>query len=637
MSYYELEKAIKSPPKTARYAGLFLVLALCAGLGLAYQRTVTFSYSGQKCFRDISVLPQLLNFNGEGAYGLAHTNVLKVGDYPLLSTKTCVSALSPPAENQAQKINLSILGIPLPNKNFKVVADNYPELDASNLGQKISVREPLIFKLNKTDKTFEYKMSAGVVGSDCQTTSELVICETATLGLKHNSAYEFKVDRYYKNQTAGEATTVSVTTVEPVEIVKSSPASGELVNYKPSEIVLSANKKLSSAKAELKLVGPAGVGQNVEHELKLSGNEIKLILTSPLARSATYEVLLSDAVAEDKGVLFQPYRFGFTASGGPKVLGVNVGGSSVAPGTTVVITFDQALNESQDIGQIVKSGPSSKIEIKGNKIYIKNATNLPLCAKFSISLSNSLANTHGISGNSAYSLNSRLRCYTTSVIGYSSQGRTITAWRFGSGAIKFVYFGTTHGNEKSTKYLLDRWISELDGNFDKIPASASVFVIPNINPDGFNANSRRNARGVDLNRNFPANDWKKDVTMPSGELVINGAGTAPLSEPESQAIASFVQAQAPRLIMTYHSVASIVSGNSVGIADGAASAYSDLSGYNYSAFGEEETVFKYDTTGAFETWLNNKIGIPSVLVELGSHSNSEFSKNRSAMWKMLSQ
>lgn len=275
------------------------------------------------------------------------------------------------------------------------------------------------------------------------------------------------------------------------------------------------------------------------------------------------------------------------------------------------------------------------LSVNGSSLTIKPKSKLPICAKFNISLLGSISNQYGISGDSAWSINSRNRCYTASTIGYSVQGRAITVYQFGSGSNKYVYFGTTHGDEKSTKYLMDRWVQEIDSNYDRLPANTTVYVIPNINPDGFRAGTRRNANGVDLNRNFPANDWKKDVTMPGGELVINGGGSSPLSEPESQAIANFVTGIGPKLVLTYHSVASIVSGNSVGLSDSWAQSYAGTSGYNYSAFGEEDNIFHYDTTGAFETWMHDKIGIPTILVELGSSTNSEFYLNRSAMWNVL--
>lgn len=61
-----------------------------------------------------------------------------------------------------------------------------------------------------------------------------------------------------------------------------------------------------------------------------------------------------------------------------------------------------------------------------------------------------------------------------------------------------------------------------------------LIVIPVFNPEGFNANTRTNGNGVDLNRNFPT-DWD----LGDGDILTPGSsryrGEAPLSEAESQA------------------------------------------------------------------------------------------------------
>ena len=63
------------------------------------------------------------------------------------------------------------------------------------------------------------------------------------------------------------------------------------------------------------------------------------------------------------------------------------------------------------------------------------------------------------------------------------------------------------------------------------------------NPDGFEANSRYNARGVDLNRNCSA-QWRAESVEPSGPR--------PWSEPESRALRDFILAYAPAKIVSLH-------------------------------------------------------------------------------------
>ena len=60
-----------------------------------------------------------------------------------------------------------------------------------------------------------------------------------------------------------------------------------------------------------------------------------------------------------------------------------------------------------------------------------------------------------------------------------------------------------------------------------------------------------------------------------------------------------------------------------------------LDNFQQTAIAGTSTVFNYDTTGSLESWLYDKAGISTVLVELGSNTNNEFWKNKAAMWAMV--
>ena len=98
---------------------------------------------------------------------------------------------------------------------------------------------------------------------------------------------------------------------------------------------------------------------------------------------------------------------------------------------------------------------------------------------------------------------------TVEVIGQSVKGRDLYALKFSSSRfgtdkskIKVLIFAQQHGNEQSGKegaLLLAQNLLK-PGNsylFNKI----DLAVIPQMNPDGSEVNERRNAHGVDLNRN----------------------------------------------------------------------------------------------------------------------------------------
>ena len=125
------------------------------------------------------------------------------------------------------------------------------------------------------------------------------------------------------------------------------------------------------------------------------------------------------------------------------------------------------------------------------------------------------------------------------MIGQSVQGRDLVAWHLGeAGTPTYVLVSTMHGNEPHTRAILQ---ALRDGPaFDGF----NVWVVPTYNPDGLAAGTRRNAHGVDLNRNFPY-DWRDlDGNYESGPH--------PASEPETQAMMAFLAEIRPKRVLSFH-------------------------------------------------------------------------------------
>jgi len=96
------------------------------------------------------------------------------------------------------------------------------------------------------------------------------------------------------------------------------------------------------------------------------------------------------------------------------------------------------------------------------------------------------------------------------VIGQSVLGRNITAIVIGNGSRNVIIDGCIHGNEKAAAFSALRMVELLVEFYrsdawwrSKLANDWRVFVIPVLNPDGFAANTRENANGKDLNRQFP--------------------------------------------------------------------------------------------------------------------------------------
>src|SRR5271154_937042 len=90
------------------------------------------------------------------------------------------------------------------------------------------------------------------------------------------------------------------------------------------------------------------------------------------------------------------------------------------------------------------------------------------------------------------------------VFGRSVQGRPLVAWSFGSPRArrKVLVVGCIHGNECAGLAITSALRHE------PVARGVQLWVVPEMNPDGAAADTRQNADGVDLNRNFPYL-WKR--------------------------------------------------------------------------------------------------------------------------------
>jgi protein MpaA len=126
------------------------------------------------------------------------------------------------------------------------------------------------------------------------------------------------------------------------------------------------------------------------------------------------------------------------------------------------------------------------------------------------------------------------------MIGRSVAGRPIMAWHLGreQAAPTVVLFSTMHGNEPATRQILR---TLRDGPPIR---GVDLWVVPTYNPDGLARGTRKNAHGVDLNRNFPYGWADLDGSYESGPR--------PRSEPETRAVMGFLRDVRPNYILSFH-------------------------------------------------------------------------------------
>jgi len=168
-----------------------------------------------------------------------------------------------------------------------------------------------------------------------------------------------------------------------------------------------------------------------------------------------------------------------------------------------------------------------------------------------------------------------------SSIGRSHEGRELWALKI-SDQVELdetepvvVFLGAHHAREWISvdvplliaKYLIEKY--GVDSTITHLIDQAVIWVIPMVNPDGhqysvlmdrlWRKNRRNNGDGsfgVDLNRNY-GYQWGGPGS--SGDTFSEiYRGPSPFSEPETQAVRTFLEHQSPQALISYHSYSQLV-------------------------------------------------------------------------------
>ncbi len=230
-------------------------------------------------------------------------------------------------------------------------------------------------------------------------------------------------------------------------------------------------------------------------------------------------------------------------------------------------------------------------------------------------------------------------------IGYSVMGREIYAVKISDNVTvdedepTLHFDGEHHAREVMMPEIMIDIAEQLVTNYS--PASPEVkgwvddyeiYLIPCVNPDGSVAvftsdwSIRKNANGVDLNRNYPA-DWGNPAGSSGNPGSETYRGPFPASEPEVQTVMAHAFRTRPSAGITFHSYSNIVlyPYSSPGLTQTSQEDYIRLVAEDMAAgmtrdiggpYVAEHALW-YDASGVTFDWMYRDVGTFCMLIEVG--------------------
>lgn len=178
-----------------------------------------------------------------------------------------------------------------------------------------------------------------------------------------------------------------------------------------------------------------------------------------------------------------------------------------------------------------------------------------------------------------------------------------------------LIIGVVHGDEPQGKFLIENYLQqprpmrerEDFQNEERVLENRvrgnRMLFIPCLNPDGVELKTRQNANEIDINRNFPTQNWEK---IPfAGEYY---GGETPASEIETKFVMRIIEEFKPDAILTLHTPFKVV--NYDGPAEEIAQKISEIIAYPV------KSDIGYVTPGSFGTYAGIERNIPTITLEL---------------------
>ena len=183
------------------------------------------------------------------------------------------------------------------------------------------------------------------------------------------------------------------------------------------------------------------------------------------------------------------------------------------------------------------------------------------------------------------------------IAGHSVDGRPIHCTVHGDGPRVVLFMASIHGSEGAGTPLLRRLAEQVENNPDTL-RGVTLLILPVANPDGLARGDRLNTHGVDLNRNFPADNRRDSERF----------GLAPLSEPESRALHALIVAHQPQMIVSIHQPVACVDWDGPPEAEALANKLAAACGLPVKKLGARP--------GSLGAWFGEVLGRPILTLEL---------------------
>lgn len=218
--------------------------------------------------------------------------------------------------------------------------------------------------------------------------------------------------------------------------------------------------------------------------------------------------------------------------------------------------------------------------------------------------------------------------------GYSGEGRPIPAFVAGTGKQCVGLVGAVHAGESGAELMIPA-VERMLAEEPQLLRRTRIACLPVANVDcrerearGAPWYIRLNARGVDLNRNFPA-DWDREergygyVSSEPGAQTYRGP--RPGSEPETQAVLGFLEDCRPDVLYSFHCLASICGKSFIAARASQADApyadscrrFAELYGNGLNPAPLKGKLLHFAcSAGSLPAWCHEKLRIPAFDIEM---------------------